>query len=70
MVTTLATSPLNLHLDLLDATHDAENVAMNMAAQMFNFIDIPEKPCHCKCKLYDGSPCIRQYQVIYMYMYM
>ena len=44
-----------------DDTHREEDGAMDRAANMFECINMPQKKCHCACKLYNGQPCISQF---------
>ncbi|KAI0228786.1 hypothetical protein LSAT2_020782, partial [Lamellibrachia satsuma] len=44
-----------------DDAHREEEGAMDRAANMFECINMPQKKCHCVCKLHNGQPCISQF---------
>ncbi|KAI0226494.1 Methylmalonyl-CoA mutase, mitochondrial [Lamellibrachia satsuma] len=44
-----------------DDAHSEEEYAMDRATNMFECVNMPQKKCHCVCKLYNGQPCISQF---------
>ena len=44
-----------------DDAHREEESAMDRAEDMFECVDMPQKKCHCACKLNNGQSCISQF---------
>ena len=44
-----------------NSTSAAEEDAIQRAATLYECKDSPEMRCHCNCRLWDGMPCIDQF---------
>ena len=41
--------------------HHEVDDAMERAVDLYDCVDVPQKKCHCVCKLYEVRPCISQF---------
>ena len=46
-----------------NSTAVAEDSAVRRAAEIYECQDAPTKTCHCHCVMWDGKPCIQQFDV-------
>ena len=47
-------------LEIAGIHHEVDD-AMARAVDLYDCVDLPQKKCHCVCKLYEGRPCISQF---------